>query len=372
MTHTDTVVSPRHMRNLGALRSAISGIKADGSTNLCAGLMMGYRNVQRYFNRRHNNRVILLTDGNANDGITDSEEIARKSVEFNDVGIDLSTIGLGYDFNHSLIRQLARSGRGLVHFVGDDKDIKKVFVDELDGLLAGVARDIHLTVNFSRGLTLDHVYGYSPRLGPDGVDFALDPLNSGTTQVVLLRFRVDDAIRRSANLPLTVQLNYQDIATAEAKTVRSSGSLGFRPDERRTLDPLTDASVRRNVTIAEIAEGVKGMAELLEEGKAKKAEQFLASRLLVASDRYSPTKNIMLSRHSSTRTLQIETLRGNYGGGLANDPVYVGNSAEYPNVVFIRVADYVLFAVHKDGALLCYLSDDTALDTAISLCGQSN
>ena len=285
-TEAETIVASQPVTNLRAIRSAIRGVEVGGSTNLCAGLMLGYQNVQQHLDPRHNNRVILLTDGNANQGIIDSEEIARKSIEFNQAGIDLSTIGLGQDFNHALIRRLARSGRGLVHFVGDEQDIEKVFVDELDGLLAGVARNVSVAVDHSKGLTLHHVYGYSPKVGPNSVQFSLDPLNSGTTQVLLLRFRIPDTKRRSRSFPLSVRLTYDDIATGETETVRSNVDLVFKRNSRQAIDPLTDVSVRRNVTISDIAQGIKGMSELLVERKTKKAKSLLTSRLALAADRY--------------------------------------------------------------------------------------
>ena len=73
--------------------------------------------------------VILLTDGIANVGVTEPERIASDSKRENSEGVDLSTIGVGTDFNRELLAKLAKSGRGQFHFVADEKDIDKVFVD---------------------------------------------------------------------------------------------------------------------------------------------------------------------------------------------------------------------------------------------------
>jgi len=79
----------------------------------------GYRSVyrrgrQRFknFDIRRNNRVILLTDGIANRGITDPDRIAGDALAYNERGIYLSVIGLGLDYNDELLSRLARQGKG--------------------------------------------------------------------------------------------------------------------------------------------------------------------------------------------------------------------------------------------------------------------
>src|SRR5687767_7429281 len=91
-----------------ALRRAIDCLTPNGGTNLHSGLMLGYREAKRYFRAGATNRVIMLTDGIANQGVTDPGRIAAESSEFNGQGIDLSTIGVGLDLNNDLLRTLAR------------------------------------------------------------------------------------------------------------------------------------------------------------------------------------------------------------------------------------------------------------------------
>src|SRR5262249_47542839 len=111
-----------------AIKEAIRGIEPGSATNLEAGLMLGYKEALKHFQKNSTNRVILLTDGIANQGVTAPEKISSESLIYNDEGIDLSTIGVGEDLNKDLLRDLAKSGRGLFHFVADSEDIQKVFV----------------------------------------------------------------------------------------------------------------------------------------------------------------------------------------------------------------------------------------------------
>jgi len=70
-------------------------------------------------------------------------------------GIDLSTIGVGLDLNNDLLRTLARSGRGLYHFISDYKDINKVFVNEVQSLISSVAKDVQVRIEYGPGLQRD-------------------------------------------------------------------------------------------------------------------------------------------------------------------------------------------------------------------------
>jgi len=130
----------------------IHGIQPGGSTNLNGGLMLGYKEAMKHFREGATNRVILLTDGIANRGVTDPAEIEASSHYYNDEGVDLSTIGVGMDLNKDLLRELAKSGRGLYHFVADDEDVNKVFVKELQSLVSPVAAEPNLTIEFAASI----------------------------------------------------------------------------------------------------------------------------------------------------------------------------------------------------------------------------
>ena len=102
-TDAEVLFPARRIGNGVAIRRAIESITPEGSTNLHAGLMLGYTEAQRNFQKDATNRVILLTDGIANVGTTDPQRIAAESSEFNGQGVDLSTIGVGLELNNDLL-----------------------------------------------------------------------------------------------------------------------------------------------------------------------------------------------------------------------------------------------------------------------------
>ena len=238
-----------------AIRRAIDCIQPGGSTNLNAGLMLGYAEAKKNFRPGATNRVILLTDGIANEGVTDPVKIAAGSSEFNGQGIDLSTIGVGMDLNNDLLRTLAKSGRGLYHFVSDYKDIEKVFVSEVQSLVSSVAKNVNVSIDFDPNLSIEKIYGYTPRYDRNSVSIDLDDMNSGLTQVVMMRFKVKNVTNQS--VPVKVHLSYFDIS--RKCPVEETQVIKIRPSHRDSCDFLADTEVKKNYTIAELAQSLFDM-----------------------------------------------------------------------------------------------------------------
>ncbi len=282
----------------GMIKQLIQRIEPGGSTNIHAGLMLGYQEARKNYRRDATNRVILLTDGIANRGETAPEKIAQDSQRFNDEGIDLATIGVGLDLNKDLLRQLAQSGRGLFHFVAGAQDIEKVFIDELQSLISPVAYEPNVEIDYDPDLELMRIYGYQPELRKSGVTLKLDNMNHGLTEVVLLRFRLAERGVMPSRLPVKVRLSYYDverkkqiIKTQESFLTASNGLSG---------DMLKDPEVAKNYSIAQLAQAIRDMAEACEARRYQKAENLLTNAIDETYRRYPN-----LEDRDITRTLSI-------------------------------------------------------------------
>lgn len=278
------VLSPSQpLVNREAVKQLIRGIEPGSATNIHAGLMLGYQEALRHYRQDATNRVILLTDGIANRGVTEPSAIARDSLRFNDRGIDLSTIGVGLDLNEDLLRQLAKSGRGLFHFVADVQDIEKVFIKELQSLVSPVASEPNVEIDYDSSLKLEHLYGYQPQLRKNGVTIKLDNMNHGLTQVVLLRFRLARPMPPQARLPVSVRLTYYDqsqkrvVKTEEASVTVGNDSAG---------DLLADTEVGKNYSIAQLAQAIRDMAAASEARRYREAESLLTNAIARTYQRY--------------------------------------------------------------------------------------
>ena len=263
------------------VRRAIDCLEPAGSTNLHSGLMLGYAQAKKYFRAGATNRVILLTDGIANKGVTEPDRIAAASAEYNGQGIDLSTIGVGLELNNDLLRTLARSGRGLYHFISDYKDINKVFVNEVQSLISSVAKTVQVRIEYGPGLHLEKIYGYTARYGNNNVSITLDDMNNGLTQVVMAKFRTDYL---KSSIPVKVRLSYFDVKRrCEVEEVQD---LRLVPAESASCDVLADVEVKKNYTIAELADSLFEMTGLARSGNYSQAQNVLDASVATAYRRY--------------------------------------------------------------------------------------
>ena len=290
-----------------SVASVISSIEASGSTNLHAGLMLGYEVALRNKDSERANRVILLTDGIANRGVIDEKQIASASKKYNDKGIGLSTIGLGSSFNRSLLRELADAGRGAIHFVADAGDIQKVFVDEFDSLLSPAAMDISLTIRVPGGKPLPKIFGYQPQKSNNSYRIPMENMSYGATQVVVGKFgsKVPDQ--------LEVELSYFDSITN--KKIVEKKTLGLT--EQDSVDPV----VQKNYTIAKLAQAVQRSAKLVESGSYEKANKKLSAAIEFAQSNFSASSDVDVDRVCKIATQQRDRVQqfcrsGSYKNGI--------------------------------------------------------
>lgn len=281
-TGAEVVFPAGRVGNGDELRRVIDCLEPEVSTNIHAGLMLGYKEAQKNFRKDATNRVILLTDGIANVGVTEPTRIATESSEYNGQGIDLSTIGVGLELNNDLLRTLATKGRGLYHFISDYQDIEKVFVNEVQSLVSSVAKRVEVTVETDANLQVEKIYGYAPRTRAGGFSIGLDNMNNGLTQVVMVRFRARNAVRES--YPVKVRLSYYDVK--QKRTVEEVQEISIARTRNDSGELLADVEVKKNYTIAELAQSLFDMTEAVRRNRYREAENFLNASASAVYRRY--------------------------------------------------------------------------------------
>jgi Ca-activated chloride channel family protein len=224
--------------------------------------------VERNFDIRRNNRVILLTDGIANAGVTDPDRIAADALSYNQDGIYLSTIGLGLDMNDQLLNTLARQGRGAYHFVDSAQEMDKVFRVEVEGLVERVANDVRVSIKPASGVQLTTVTGFEGSPPRGGAQVVLQDMGAGDSQVLIARLQVSPSALGS--IPLAeVTLSYSDVFAQRAREI--SNWVSAQVVDMGSYDPFADIEVHRNATIVLMAEALKAIDHLFNEGRYEEA-----------------------------------------------------------------------------------------------------
>jgi Ca-activated chloride channel family protein len=144
-----TVLEPTSIEDGDLVLDAIDGLRIEGSTNVEAGLLAGYKMASKSYVKDEINRVILSSDGVANMGNTDAEGILNTIEDYAGRNIFLSTFGFGMnDYNDVLMEQLADKGNGTYAYIDDIDEAKIVFQEQLTGTLQTIAKDAKIQVDF--------------------------------------------------------------------------------------------------------------------------------------------------------------------------------------------------------------------------------
>ncbi len=162
-------------------------IEARGSTNLGEGWLRGCEQVARHVAETGVNRCLLLTDGLANVGITDADELARHATELRARGVSTSTFGVGNDFDEHLLQAMADAGGGHFYYIADAPQIRDAITSEVGETLEIVARDVTLELTARDDIRVDSISPYRVTTAGNRTFVAIGELASEQVVEVVLR-----------------------------------------------------------------------------------------------------------------------------------------------------------------------------------------
>lgn len=159
---------------------AIDRLSPEDSTNVQAGLELGYRLAFSHYAPGENNRVILCSDGVANTGETHPDTLVDFVRGYVDEGISLVTIGFGMgNYNDTLMERLADGGDGSYHYVNEFEEARRLFTEDLTATLQVIAYDAKIQVEFNPDVVNRYrLIGYENRDIADN-DFRNDSVDAG-------------------------------------------------------------------------------------------------------------------------------------------------------------------------------------------------
>ena len=107
------MLAPTPVADAERIVAAIDELGPGGSTNMEAGLLLGYEQARAAFRPDALNVVVLASDGVANVGVTDPTVLTEQITKAGEEGIHLVTVGYGMgNYNDHLMEQLADQGDG--------------------------------------------------------------------------------------------------------------------------------------------------------------------------------------------------------------------------------------------------------------------
>lgn len=247
------VLEPTSADHPERILRAIRRLRTEGSTNVEAGLKLGYRTALQAYRSEAVNRVILCSDGVANTGETSANALLDMIGGYVSEGVDMTALGFGMgNFNDVLLEQLADKGNGFYAYIDTLEEAERLFIDEMTSNLQTIAYDAKVQVDFNPDLVAEYrLLGYENRQLADQ-EFRDDSVDAGeigaghtATAIYQVRLR-PGAEGRIA----TVQLRWQDAETREVQEINGN----FNTWDLYPSFEESDAYFQKAVLVAAFAE----------------------------------------------------------------------------------------------------------------------
>ena len=132
--------------NRDELVRRVRAIQSGGSTALFDGWREGVNRLLPHVDKGRISRVILLSDGQANHGLTDQDQIFQQVARVAGEGITTSTVGLGHGFNEALLSGMAHAGEGAANFGKTADDLDEAFEEQFAILSNTYLRQVRVSV----------------------------------------------------------------------------------------------------------------------------------------------------------------------------------------------------------------------------------
>lgn len=257
---------------------AIGALYARGSTNLSGGWLRGRELVAENATEGGVNRVILLTDGHANEGITDPARLLGMAKAGSAAGVSTTTIGFGAGFDEDLLRGIADGGHGNSYYIEKTDQSSGVFEEELEGLCSLSAQNIRVAIEPGRHAEYANVVHDYPR-DSEGNVLTIDvgDLYAREPRRLLMEFLIaPEKIGES-------EAHVADV-TVTAHVLTEGGGVELRTIEMPiTVSPeaggRVDATVRREMLLLEAADARAKALEASSEGRYHEGSSHLRASI---------------------------------------------------------------------------------------------
>lgn len=138
--------------NRNEIKTKINSLQTRGSTNIFDGWHQSAIEVAKNLKKDSINRVIVLTDGQTNIGLTNTDQICTHVMTMKNSSISTSTFGIGEDFNEDLLQGMANSGDGNAYYIDSDNKLEQMFKDEFNGLSNLYGTDVKISLQLNDGV----------------------------------------------------------------------------------------------------------------------------------------------------------------------------------------------------------------------------
>ncbi|MEZ4441395.1 MAG: VWA domain-containing protein [Polyangiaceae bacterium] len=205
-----TVLTPESRQ---AILSTIAELSADGSTNMFEALELALDDTRRAPASHPVRRVVMISDGRATAGPTQTETLARVAERGMDQGVQVTAMGVGLDYDENTLNELAVRSSGRLFHLSDPQELAGIVKSELGLLQKTMATNAVVEIVPAPGVRLVSAQGVRSQWGGSGnLEVPLGTMFSGQRREILVAFRLDGHEVEGTKPIASARLHFRDPA----------------------------------------------------------------------------------------------------------------------------------------------------------------
>jgi Ca-activated chloride channel family protein len=261
----------------GRWRAVVDGISTGGGTNLSSGLDMGLDIVDGSQVGGRIPRVILISDGLANQGDTSLSGLRTRARRAAVGEYALTTIGVGDDFDEHLLATLADAGTGNYYYIQSGADLARIFSDEFETARESVARGLAVLIHPASGVEVVDAAGYPLERGTEGETvFRPGTLFAGQDRRIWVTLRTRWSSEGTRELG-RFGLEYTDGDERKSLRFDEAPRIAVVVDESSFYASVDEESWSRSVIVDQYNDLRRNVAKEMKDGDAEAAKRRLGA-----------------------------------------------------------------------------------------------
>lgn len=251
-------------------------INPRGMTALFAGVSKGIDQVNKHLDKEQINRIILLSDGQANTGPTSIKELSELAKIAAKKGISISTIGIGEGYNEDLMTAIANYSDGNHAFVANTADLEGIFAKEFKDVMSVVAQDVEVTIKTADNVKPIRLLGREGEITGNTIKVKLNQLYANQEKYVLLEVVPATGLAEQQKDLAKVQVSYNNLSTKKQENYNDNVTIRYS----KSADAVKKAQVDEIIVdsaIQKVALENERAIELMDKGQVEQAKVILQS-----------------------------------------------------------------------------------------------
>lgn len=254
-------------------------IEPRGMTALFAGVSKGIEQVGKHLDKEQVNRIILLSDGQANVGPSSNSELAELAKIAAKKGIAITTIGIGDGYNEDLMTTISGYSDGNHAFVEKSSDLEKTFAREFNDVMSVVAQDVEVVIKTADQVTPVRLLGRDGSISGNTVTVKLNQLYSNQEKYVLLEVIPAKGSNAQTKPLADISVRYANLSSKQTDTFNEKVALRYSQSARdvsaaQVDDVLVESAIQKAAIENERA------VQLMDQGKMEEAKAVLSQNAM--------------------------------------------------------------------------------------------